>query len=147
MAERNVSEGDTGHTSFDRALRGERVPQPGDVRRSTERPELPAADRVHRRPMKVDRAGCFEQELGDSPAGIHALEAMPVAAPELAVRRAVDVAVPGIEVRDGAGRVAALEPDPDVGDVVARAANVSTRPRAIVEEIAAAPTIVAVSGP
>src|SRR5436190_4637161 len=78
-----------------------------------------ATDRVHDGAVEVRAAGRDEDEARDAPAGCGALEGVAVLAPELPVGRAVDVAVPGIEVRDALGPVGAAERDPQVGDVVA----------------------------
>ncbi len=70
--------------------------------------------------MEVDRPGGLQDELRDPPARARALEAVAVAAPELAVWGAVAVAVPGVQVGDAARLFRSLELDLDVRDVVAR---------------------------
>ena len=96
-----------------------------------------AADRVHRRPVEVDRSGRLEHEPADPPAGLGAREAVAVATPELAVGRAVDVAVPRIDIGDRLGAVGPVEGDLDVRDVVARRREGPVEPIAIVSAIAA----------
>ena len=102
---------------------------------------------MHRRAVEVDRPGRGQDELCDLPAGCGALEPVVVAAPELSVGRAVDIAVPGVEVGDASGGVVVLEGQLDVGDVMARGCKRALEPVAMVAAIESLPTIVAASGP
>src|SRR6478609_7604530 len=79
-----------------------------------------AAGGMHLRPVEVPRARRGETKLGDPPACLGAREAVVVAAPELAVGRAVAVAVPRVEIREARGAVGPVEGELDVRDVVTR---------------------------
>ena len=69
---------------------------------------------------KSTMPAAWSSEPADPPAGLGADEGVAVAAPELAVGRAVDVAVPGVEIGHRLGAVGPVEGDLDVRDVVAR---------------------------
>jgi len=87
--------------------------------RGAEAAGLAAADPVHAVTVKVDGTRSLKQQRGDPPARLGSPVTVEIAAPQEAVRGAVVVAVPRVDIAQGAGRIAAFKGDHHVADMVA----------------------------
>ena len=74
---------------------------------------------MHAFAVEVDGARGLKQQRGDPPARLGSPVAVEIAAPQEAVRGVVVVAVPRIDVAQGAGRIAAFKGDHHVAYMVA----------------------------